>query len=374
MRLTDIAVRHLAAPSSGQRLYRDESLPGFGVRISQGGTKTFVLVHGRDRQFTTIGRYPIITLAQARQKAGQILAEKTLGHDQPKTIKFSEAYDLFKKHHCARKKPRTAHDYEYILDRHFLPKLRHDQLHRITAERLAGITDKVHDRPSEQAHAIAVARTFFRWCVRRRYLKTSPMDGMQPPRSAPRDRVLSDPELSAVWKASGALGWPFGPFVRLCILLGQRRGEIAAIRWAWIDQKAKTISFPREIMKGNRPHVIPYGDMTAAIVETLPRLNSTDLLFPARGNHEAPLSGFSKFKAALDNLLDIPPFTIHDLRRSMASGWQRCGIRVDVTERYLAHRSGTFAGIVSVYQQHDLMPEMRAAVVLWEQHLLRFST
>ena len=109
--LTDISLRQLRPPTRGKKMYRDTTLAGFAVRVSQAGAKTFVLVHGRQRQFLTIGRYPIITLAQARAEAKRILAEKTLGQHQPRSIKFEVAYDLFKTHHCATKKPRTSKDY-----------------------------------------------------------------------------------------------------------------------------------------------------------------------------------------------------------------------------------------------------------------------
>jgi hypothetical protein len=99
------------------------------------------LVHGRQRQFLTIGRYPIITLAQARAEAKRILAEKTLGHHQPRSIKFEDAYDLFKKHQCATKKPRTSKDYRRMIEVHFLPKLREDRLETITSDALCHITD-----------------------------------------------------------------------------------------------------------------------------------------------------------------------------------------------------------------------------------------
>ena len=93
MRLTDIVVRNLSAPETGQKTYRDDALSGFCVRVSQAGAKAFVLVHGSERQFTTIGRYPIIGLAEARAEAKRILAERTLGKRLPKRMLFSDALE-----------------------------------------------------------------------------------------------------------------------------------------------------------------------------------------------------------------------------------------------------------------------------------------
>src|SRR5580700_6409778 len=119
MLLTDISVRALK-PADRQRTYFDDTLGGFGVRVSPGGTKTFVLIHGRNRTRATIGRLGIITLAQARVVAKRILAQKTLGQYEPATKKFGEAYELFKAEHVAKKKARTQYDYQRAIDLYFL--------------------------------------------------------------------------------------------------------------------------------------------------------------------------------------------------------------------------------------------------------------
>src|SRR5579872_3633503 len=95
MRLTDISVRALKVPERGQVKHFDDTLKGFGVRVSQGGAKTYFLMHGRARTLTTIGRVGIITLAQARDKAKTILSEKQLGRYQAPTISFEEALELY---------------------------------------------------------------------------------------------------------------------------------------------------------------------------------------------------------------------------------------------------------------------------------------
>src|SRR5437867_2705039 len=115
--LTEFSIKALK-PERRQLTYFDGSIPGFGLRISPGGTKTFVLMHGKNRQLTALGRYGIITLAQARTKARELLAEKTLGTYRAPTLTFEEAYELFKKTHCARKRPRTQRDYTRIIKRH----------------------------------------------------------------------------------------------------------------------------------------------------------------------------------------------------------------------------------------------------------------
>ncbi|MGV7221519.1 MAG: integrase arm-type DNA-binding domain-containing protein, partial [Nitrospinales bacterium] len=118
-KLTDLSLRALTPPSKGQRLYRDKTIPGFGVRVSQGGTKSFVVVTGANRQLITIGRYPILSLSVARTEAKRLLAEKTLGKMRRVSLNFEEARDLFLEACEAKNKPRTIYDYKRVLNRHF---------------------------------------------------------------------------------------------------------------------------------------------------------------------------------------------------------------------------------------------------------------
>jgi hypothetical protein len=201
-------------------------LAGLGVRVSQGGTRSFFLFTGKahNRQRHSIGRLGIITLAQARAQAKRLLAEQTLGHAKPKTITFSAALAIFEEQKYPELKPRTVYDYKAMFRRHFVRKLGDVRLADIVFEEVTAITDKLVRTPNEQRHALVVGNTFFRWCVRRRFLKHSPLDGVDVPKPPSRKRVLSDEELVAVYRAAERTPWPFGPVIQLLILTGQRRG------------------------------------------------------------------------------------------------------------------------------------------------------
>ena len=108
MRLTDISIRHLDSPEKGQILYRDDVLKGFAVRVSQGGTKSFVLMYGRTRKVLTLGRVGVISLSDARTEAKRILAEHTLGRHRPLNISFTEAKELFLETKQDSLRPRMA--------------------------------------------------------------------------------------------------------------------------------------------------------------------------------------------------------------------------------------------------------------------------
>lgn len=369
IRLTELSVRN-AKPLATQYMLWDATLPNFGVRVSPGGTKNFTAMLGARRERISIGRFPIISLAEARVKAKALMAERTLGQHQAKTIKFEEAYELFKSQHCARKKARTSHDYTRIIDVHFLAKLRHERLEEITYETLAKITDKLIDTPAEQAHAQGVARTFFRWAVRRRYLKHSPLEGMQIAKSAIRDRVLDDRELVAVYRAAQDIGYPFGTIVQFLILTGQRRSEIAALQRTWIDFDQQTITLPGAMTKNGRQHTFPFGHTTKRVLDDCP--TSDSLLFPACGASGKPFSGWSRSKERLDAKLEnVAPWTLHDLRRTFSTGHAALGTPPHITERLLNHVDGTISGVAAIYNRFRYIDGMRDATTAWEKHLRR---
>lgn len=370
MRMTDIVVRNLPPPERGQKTYQDDTLSGFGVRVSQGGTKTFTLLVGRTRERVTIGRYPVIGLADARTEAKRLLAEHTLGKHRPHRAKFETALEQFFATHLAQtSRPATQKEVRRLLTRHLLPKLRHESMENITTHDLTRIVDKLVGTPSECEHLFRAAKTFFRWALRRRLISHSPLEGLEAPaKGASRDRVLSDEELARVLSCCTRLGGTFAVFVRLLALTGQRKGEIASLRAEMIDRDACTITLP--LTKNGRPHTFPFGAAVGELIEKLPK---EGLLFPAKGK-DSPLNGFSKAMTQLRKECGIDHWTLHDLRRTFATGLQRLGVRLDVTEALLNHVSGVRAGIVGVYQRHDYQREMRAAIGLWEAHIAKLPT
>lgn len=372
LHLTDIVVRSLKAPASGQVDYWDATTRGFGVRVSQSGTKTFMTKLRNQR--VTIGRYPDCSLADARKKANGLKSqEEPLARSK---ITFEQAYERFKTEHVALKRARTQYDYKRTIEWYFLPKLASIRLSKITYETITGITAPLADTPSEQAHALAIARTFFKWCARppRRYAP-SPLEGLQLTLAKSRKRTLSDDEIVRVWRAAEVQGYPHGTVVRLLLLLGQRRGEITGLRWAWIDQKDRTITLPDTLTKSKRAQTFPYGDLAAQILEDVLRLNSTDLLFPTRWDDDRPFSGFSKYKSAMMD--GVPDWTLHDLRRTFATRLAQMKVPPHIVERLLNHKLGSIGnktdGIVSavadVYNRAAYLPEMREAIEKWEEFL-----
>jgi integrase len=368
--LTDIAVRNLAAESK-QRTYFDDNPRGFGVRVGPGGAKTFVVVCGSARERITIGRYPIITLAQARTEAKRILAERTLGAKRPRHVKFETALTEFGSQHCDRKnRASTAKETKRVLRKHFLPPFRRNYLEEITDSEIGKIIEGLSDTPAAANHAFTAARTFFRWVAKppRRYIPYSPMSGMSLP-FAPvkRKRVLTDRELAAVWRAAEARTDDYGIIVRLLILTGQRRNEIASLHSAYVE--GDLVTLPEELSKNHQAHTYPLCRLAQSLLP-----NREGLLFPAKARG-TPINHWSECKEDLDLACLIAPWQLRDLRRTFATKLASLRVPPHVIERLLNHRLGTLhaggeiSAVAEVYNRHQYLDEMREAVMKWESYV-----
>jgi integrase len=370
MQLTDIVVRNLT-PENKQRTYFDDSLHGFGVRVGPGGSKTFVLVCGSARERVTLGRYPIISLSEARGAAKVMLAERTLGAKRPRHVRFETALTEFGAQHCDRKnRPSTAKETKRVLNKHFLPPFRRKYLEEITDSEIGKIIEAMSHAPSAANHAFTAARTFFRWVAKspRRYIPYSPMAGMSLPfKPVKRKRVLSDGELVAVWRAAETRNDDYGVIIRLLILAGQRRGEIASLHTAYID--GDLVTLPEELAKNHEEHTYPLGKLAQSL---LPRREG--LLFPARARG-TPMNHWSECKEVLDEQCQIAPWQLRDLRRTFATKLASLRVPPHIIERLLNHKLGTIqtggeiSAVAAVYNRHMYLDEMREAIELWATHL-----
>ena len=169
------------------------------------------------------------------------------------------------------------------------------------------------------------------------------------------------------------IGYPFGTIVKLLILTGQRRGEVAGLEWPEVDYAAAVWTIPAARSKNGRAHALPLAPVALATIKSLPRL-SDSFAFPARGNEEATFSGWSKAKAQLDELAGVTDWTLHDLRRTTATRLAGLGIPPHIVERILNHAGGSFAGVAGVYNRFEYGEEMREALKLWETSLTASAT
>jgi integrase len=223
---------------------------------------------------------------------------------------------------------------------------------------------------------LSALKSCFSWLCQRdpEALPRSPCDGIDKPApEAPRERVLNGAELAAVWRAAEGEGYPFGRMTQLLILTGCRRDEVRDASWSEFNLDAREWLIPGRRTKNGRDHLVPLVDQAAALLETLPRMKGSGFLFTTTGT--SPVSGTAKYKARLERAvakeLGAEPerWTLHDLRRTLATGLQRLGFPVEVCERVLNHTGGTVSGVAAVYAKHDYAAEKRAALEAWARDI-----
>ncbi len=359
LHMTDIVVSRLKARGT----YYDQTTPAFGLRVGK-NRKTWFVIRGRQRTRTNVGHYPAIGLADARKEARKLLTEQPNRGDR---LTYDAAYELYKEV-LKGKKPRTQQDYKRAHEKHLKPKLGKKKLPDISYENITEITDPLSK--SEKRNTLAVARTFFRWCVRppRRYIQHSPLEGVELPKPRKRKRILADDELKIVWGAAEKQGYPHGTICQLLAATGQRRGEIANLRRPWINEKEQTITLPESVTKNSKEHTFPYGPLVAAILDTIPRRNDTDLLFPSRVSNDRPISGWSKYKKELaDGIAER--WTLHDLRRTYRSIHGQIGTPAEIAERLINHAAAVQTEVEEIYDRWTYLPQMRTAVLAFEDHV-----
>jgi integrase len=264
----------------------------------------------------------------------------------------------------------------------------HRPISSITRAEVIGLLDDIVDRgaPIMANRILAALRKMFNWSIQRGLIEASPCEKVKPPTAEKsRDRVLSDDELRALWIASDTMGWPFGRLFQMLVLTGQRREEVGGMKWREISGDLWTI--PRERVKTNKAHEVPLSPASVALLERLPRVGGEGYIFTTTGTK--PVSGFSKAKDMLDEKMlavlrkqaeeaghdpkeiELAPWRLHDIRRTVASGMARLGISLAVIEKILNHTSGSFGGIVGVYQRHEFSEEKRRALDAWASFVAR---
>jgi integrase len=235
----------------------------------------------------------------------------------------------------------------------------------------------------------AYARAMYAWAVRLRMLAANPFAGIEAEgRDVPRDRVLTDAELGAAWRAAGRLGPPFGPCLRFLMLTLQRRDEVAGMRWHELAPDLSTWTIPAGRAKNGKAHIVHLAEPARAILRAVPRVGASGLVLTTTGR--TPLSGFSGAKLRLDAAMEVervasaagegpgaaaaepvPPWRLHDLRRTGVTALARLRFPPHVCDRLLNHAEGAIRGVAAVYQRHDFLAERKEALEAWARHVLR---
>ena len=314
-----------------------------------------------------IGRYPEISLAEARRKALEKLQDIAHGisAELPNSPTLSTVMDEW----LARDQNsnRSAAEYRRAINRDVLPHIGDKPIDKITKSEVRNLIEAVADRgaPIQANRLLAYIKRLFSWAAERDIIATSPAAGIKPSANeASRDRTLMKSELAAVWNACGGIAYPFGPFFRLLILTGQRRNEVAGMRWSEIEIDKGEWIIPAERAKNGKAHLVHLSSEALNLLAHIPNVDGCDLVFTTNGR--TPISGFSKAKAALDAASGVTGWTIHDLRRTFATiATGDLGIEPVVVDKILNHSSGAVTGIAAVYQRHAYLEQRKAALEKW---------
>ena len=383
-----------ARAESDRREMPDHGKPGLYLVIQPSGAKSWAIRYRRlsdkkPRKYTLAG-FPDI--ATARKQAQEVIDRINLGEDpaadkqiakrtivERESDEFADVAVRFIKRD-QRPKKRTWRETARILgleeaDSGELQTIRGglvDQwkgrrIGEVTKKEILALLDEIVDRDAGimANRTLAVIRRLFNWCLERDIVQASPCAGIKPPtEETSRDRVLDDDEIRSFWAACDEMKYPFGHAYKLLLLTGQRRSEVGGMCFDEIKDGVWTI--PSSRTKNKDAHEVP---LSAAALGTIAAVTAIKGKFVFTTTGDAAVSGWSDAKERMDEIMKIAPWRTHDLRRTVATRMQKLGVRLEVTEKCLNHTSGSFSGIVGVYQLHSFAEEKREAFDLWASEL-----
>ena len=413
MRLTERKIETLTADlGQKDRLVFDDAQRGLAVRVTASGSRTFLCQYTLNGQKwrVPLGSCSALSLSKAREAAAAVMGDVAKGRNPAAERKEAAAAEWAKRVrgrltlailiqdwarlHLIHRRPRYAAEavraLRHVLAKH-LERPAEDLDRAAVVHAVDSLSRRLKDKGGRSKTAplgtaiagrtAAYGRACFAWAMKRGTVTSNPFAELPMPNSITRrERVLTDEEAAAIWRAAGEAPLPYSAIVRLLMLTGQRREEVAGMTWAELSEDLATWTIPTTRTKNGITHVVPLSqparellglrsDRPEGVQHTLqdPRTKLA-LVFP--GERGTPFSGWSKAKLALDTASGVSGWWLHDLRRTLATGLQRLGVRLEVTEAVLNHLSGSRAGVVGIYQRHDWAEEKRAALDAWSAHLL----
>jgi integrase len=395
MKLTAPSVRALKLQRDQRdKTFWDDEIGGFGIRVREGGSKAWVVQYdfgGRARRMT-LGAVEALDAGKARATAKDILASVRLGRDpaaekHTARARASETFGAllprYLEHQRAKLKPRSFEEVARHLEMHAQP-LHARALDAVDQRAAAIMLAKIAENngPAAANRTRASVSAYFSWLMKEGLASSNPFANTnKAPENASRDRTPTDDELAEIWRACEDN--QYGAIVRLLMLCGARRDEIAGLRWSEVNVDDALITLPPERTKSRREHEIPLSAAALAIVEAQPLRDGRDHIF---GRGEGGFSDYSSSKSELDARIlaarqakakrgkaaaPMPAWTLHDFRRAMSTALhEKLGIAPHVVEATLGH-TGTFrSGVASVYNRSSYRTEKRRALDLWADHVL----
>jgi integrase len=401
MKLTTTSLRNITLPPGvTDKVYFDEDLPGFGLRVRASGVHSWMIqyaVAGRSRRIV-LGLASALDANKARSTAKDLLAQVRLGRDpaaekDQARARAAESFGAFLPRYLARQKARLKLRSYEATERHLTARakaLHGHPVESITRRTIAGVLDQIEKKngPVSRNRVRASLSTYFTWLAREGYIETNPVTFTnQADENGGRQRVLADAELRAIWIAldNGSPRSPDYPVIlKLLMLTGARRNEIADLTWDEVDLDAALITLPSARTKNKREHVIPLSEPALAILRARPRRTMPDgaprLHVFGHRSLDRGFQGWNPAKRELDARIakaghPVPDWTLHDFRRSLSTALhERFGVPPHVVEVMLGHVGGHKGGVAGVYNKAIYLDERRRALERWGAHIMGLVT
>jgi hypothetical protein len=382
-RLTDRYLQTVKAPESGRLVVADTEASGLSLRVTPSGTRTFLVRYRLPRQpqrsHTIPGSYPACTLAEARQRARDIVTAAKRGLDlvaeeerreierqkaEATARTVSELVSEYIEKHC-RPHQRQWRDTELRLLKHVVPALGDRAANSIRRADIVELLDDLQHRKGlrQQVNRVRSAiSAMFHYAVEREYVETSPVIGTRPRKlEADRQRILSDAEIRAIWRALDAMPDPGRSFVRALFLTGARLSEVREMPWAEISGDVWLLPAARN--KANRDFEVPLSTQMAALLASLPKYGPH--VFSINGTR--PWTNHVGLKRALDECSGVTGWVWHDIRRTVRSKLAELSIPYEIAERVLNH---AMTKLERIYNRHGYRHEKAQALQRWADHLM----
>lgn len=375
IRFTDAYVKSLKPAQNRYDVY-DAALAGFGMRVSTSGTKSWVVLSRTLNRKTraTLGRYPQMSLAEARHRALSALQSMADGeYSSSSSLEaFEHALDEWYLRDQASNK--SFAQVKSAMELHVRPELKNFKLKDIKKRDLIKIVDGIGSTAPTQANRVlAFTKRFFNWCVSRDLLDFSPAQGVAKyAQEVSRDRVLTPDEIKLIMQGARMMPYPFGPLLRILALTGQRLNEVAAMSWSELDLEAAKWIIPKERAKNKTSHIVHLSEPSLKELIALKSIALNELVFTTTG--KTPVSGFSRAKKIIDQHSGVQDWRLHDLRRTFATvTTETLGYQPAVVDRVLNHVSGSVRGVAAVYQRGQYLQERRLVLDAWADYVTRLQ-
>jgi integrase len=373
--MSDRGIKALAVPTKPQVDYYDDKNPRFGLRVSKSGTKTWFVFDnepgGGRRRRVTLGRYPEVSLSDARQLAlnhkHSIVVDKVDPVAEKKLSKkagtFEGLVDFYIERHAKPNKKSWKED-DRILRKYFAAWMNLS----IKEINKPDVVNKLQDIKNLNGgvmanRSLAVVRKMYNWAIRNGYADYNPCHMVdQAVSEKSRERVYSDAELAALWEAFDQIGIQ-GKAYMVAALTGQRLAEIKGMKWQEINENVWTL--PPERTKNSRTHIIPLSEFVLSVIEKL-RIKNHDFVFASPRGLAGPVWLGSKVQKRVQKLSGVVDFTPHDLRRTLRTNVTPLGFDRFIGERVLNH---TEQGVSAIYDRYDYLEQKRDFLEAWSRHM-----